>query len=482
MASSSRPATRSTSCTRSPVRSPPRPTPPARPRWTPRSQLPVPPSTARGARCRRRSAPRWSVPSPTASTGGSTTSCEAEVAGHRQALLGRQPRRHPARRGQLRDLRRCAPRASHRVVPDGHPGRPGRSTTRVRRPRGVIAIICAVEPAAAADDVEGRARARLRQHRGRQAVRGDAVDRHAARRGHERRRRPRGRLQRRARVRAATRPASCSPRTPTSTASPSPARRATGTSIMKAAAADSEGRPRWSSAARTPASSSPTADLDAGRRRHWAASCFPNSGQVCLGTERVYVQRSIFDEVVDRLVDHAKSELKLRLPRRRGHQLRSAGLRRAPRQGAVLLQARRGRGRRGAARRRRADSSATSADGGSWVEPTIWTGLPHDRRVATEEIFGPCRCAASPSTREDEVIRSPTTPTTASPRRSAPATRRGRTGSPRSSRPASSGSTPGSCATCAPPSAASKHSGIGREGGVHSLEFYTETSNVCVKI
>jgi len=27
-----------------------------------------------------------------------------------------------------------------------------------------------------------------------------------------------------------------------------------------------------------------------------------------------------------------------------------------------------------------------------------------------------------------------------------------------------------------------KHSGIGREGGVHGLEFYTETSNVCVKI
>jgi len=27
-----------------------------------------------------------------------------------------------------------------------------------------------------------------------------------------------------------------------------------------------------------------------------------------------------------------------------------------------------------------------------------------------------------------------------------------------------------------------KQSGIGREGGVHSLEFYTETSNVCIKL
>ena len=28
----------------------------------------------------------------------------------------------------------------------------------------------------------------------------------------------------------------------------------------------------------------------------------------------------------------------------------------------------------------------------------------------------------------------------------------------------------------------SKQSGIGREGGVHSLEFYTELKNVCVKL
>ncbi len=28
----------------------------------------------------------------------------------------------------------------------------------------------------------------------------------------------------------------------------------------------------------------------------------------------------------------------------------------------------------------------------------------------------------------------------------------------------------------------SKQSGIGREGGVHSLEFYTELRNVCIKL
>ena len=32
------------------------------------------------------------------------------------------------------------------------------------------------------------------------------------------------------------------------------------------------------------------------------------------------------------------------------------------------------------------------------------------------------------------------------------------------------------------PFGGAKQSGIGREGGVHSLEFYTELRNVCVKL
>ena len=32
------------------------------------------------------------------------------------------------------------------------------------------------------------------------------------------------------------------------------------------------------------------------------------------------------------------------------------------------------------------------------------------------------------------------------------------------------------------PFGGSKQSGIGREGGIYSLEFYTETSNICVKL
>ena len=42
--------------------------------------------------------------------------------------------------------------------------------------------------------------------------------------------------------------------------------------------------------------------------------------------------------------------------------------------------------------------------GGFWVEPTIWTGLPDDCAINREEIFGPC-CHVSPFDDEDEVIR-----------------------------------------------------------------------------
>ena len=132
-------------------------------------------------------------------------------------------------------------------------------------------------------------------------------------------------------------------------------------------------------------------------------SCFLNSGQVCLGTERVYVHESIFDEVADRLVDYAKNELKYGYPddeatnfgpvvsdEHRDKVLSYYKL--AEEEGAEVLH---GGG---------APKFGDERDGGSWVEPTIWKGLAHDSRVATEEIFGPA-VALIPFTDEDEVIK-----------------------------------------------------------------------------
>ena len=207
--------------------------------------------------------------------------------------------RHPARRGQLPGVR--GRRAEH-VRPRPSPAtRPtaSRAELRAAPPQGRGGRHLPVEPAAAADDLEGRPGAGVRQHGRRQAFGGNACHGGAARRGDEPRRRAPGRLQRRARLRARLggRVPDDSPghrRASPSLARHVPERR----SSRRAPTASSPSR--WSSAARTRAVVFADADLDvaiAGLTR----SVFENTGQVCLGTERVYVQRPIFDAVVRRL-------------------------------------------------------------------------------------------------------------------------------------------------------------------------------------
>jgi len=118
---------------------------------------------------------------------------------------------------------------------------------------------------------------------------------------------------------------------------------------------------------------------------------------------------------------------------------------------------------------------------GAWVEPTIWTGLPDDSPVVTEEIFGPC-CHIRPFDTEEEVI---------ALANSLPYGLAAAVWTENTSR-ALRVSAQIECGICWVNSwflrdlrtafGGSKQSGIGREGGVHSLEFYTEMKNVCIKL
>ena len=219
------------------------------------------------------------------------------------------------------------------------------------------------------------------------------------------------------------------------------------------------------------------ADLDvtiAGLTR----SVFENSGQVCLGTERVYVQRSVFDAVVQRL---AAAAARLKPGRPDDPEANFGPLVSAEHQAKVL-------GYYALAR----DEGASvvhgggvpkvpqALKGGAWIEPTVWTGLPHGSRVASEEIFGPC-CCVIPFDRESDALQmandtryglaaSVYTQDVDRAHRFANALEVGvvwvNTWFLRDLRTAFGGS---------------GASGIGREGGVHSLEFYTELSNVCIK-
>ncbi len=208
-------------------------------------------------------------------------------------------------------------------------------------------------------------------------------------------------------------------------------------------------------------------------------SAFENCGQVCLGTERVYVQRPIFDKFVAALAAKAAA-LKIGPPDLPGvglgplisaeHKAKVLSYyAKAKAEGATIVT---GGGE--------PDMPAELKDG-HWVQPTIWTGLPESAAVIREEIFGPC-CHIAPFDTVDEAIALANATdyglaTTVWTQNLSTAHRMAReievglcwinSWFLRDLRTAFGGS---------------KASGIGREGGVHSLEFYTELRNVMVKL
>ncbi|WP_278652994.1 2-hydroxymuconic semialdehyde dehydrogenase [Pandoraea pnomenusa] len=208
-------------------------------------------------------------------------------------------------------------------------------------------------------------------------------------------------------------------------------------------------------------------------------SCFANCGQVCLGTERVYVERPIFDRFVSALKKGAE-----------GMQL---GRPEDPATGMGPLISQEHRDKVLSYYKKAVEAGATvvagggvpdmpdALKGGAWVQPTIWTGLGDDSVIAREEIFGPC-ALVMPFDSEEEVIRR------ANDNDYGLATAIWTTNLSRAHRVA--GAIEVGIAwvnswflrDLRTPFGGAKQSGIGREGGVHSLEFYTELKNVCIKL
>jgi aminomuconate-semialdehyde/2-hydroxymuconate-6-semialdehyde dehydrogenase len=208
-------------------------------------------------------------------------------------------------------------------------------------------------------------------------------------------------------------------------------------------------------------------------------STFENCGQVCLGTERVYVQRPIFDKFVAALKEKAES-LKIGPPNEPG-----VGL-------GPLISAEHKEKVMAYYAKARAEGAKVVTGGGApdmkgeyaqghWVQPTIWTGLPESSPIIREEIFGPC-CHITPFDTEEEAIALANdtpyglattvwTSDLSTAHRMASAIKVGlcwiNSWFLRDLRTAFGGS---------------KASGIGREGGVHSLEFYTDLRNVMIKL
>jgi aminomuconate-semialdehyde/2-hydroxymuconate-6-semialdehyde dehydrogenase len=117
---------------------------------------------------------------------------------------------------------------------------------------------------------------------------------------------------------------------------------------------------------------------------------------------------------------------------------------------------------------------------GSWVEPTIWTGLSNDARCMQEEVFGPV-CHIMPFDSEDEAI------ALANDSDYGLAAAIWTQNLNRAHRVAAAMETglvwvnTWFLRDLRTPFGGSKASGIGREGGEYSLNFYSETKNICIK-
>jgi len=208
-------------------------------------------------------------------------------------------------------------------------------------------------------------------------------------------------------------------------------------------------------------------------------SAFANCGQVCLGTERVYVERPIFEKFVAAMKKGAEG-LKLGVPDdetanmgpliSKEHQQKVLSYyAKAKAEGATIVT-------RGGV----PDMPGELANG-CWVQPTIWTGLPETASVVKEEVFGPC-CHIAPFDTEEEVL------ARANDNEYGLATAIWTQNISRAHRVAAKMEVGIAWVNSwflrdlRTPFGGAKQSGIGREGGVHSLEFYTELKNICIKL
>ncbi|MEQ8965380.1 MAG: 2-hydroxymuconic semialdehyde dehydrogenase, partial [Azospirillaceae bacterium] len=252
---------------------------------------------------------------------------------------------------------------------------------------------------------------------------------------------------------------------------------ATGTAIMKAAA---EGvKPiSFELGGKNAAIVFADADFDAaveGTTR----SVFANCGQVCLCSERVYVERPIFERFVAALKERAEA-LVPGFPEdpattlgpliSRQHRDKVLGYYRlAVEEGATVVTG--------------GDEPVfgDARDGGAHVRPTIWTGLPESARTVREEIFGPC-CHIAPFDTEEQAV------AMANDTRYGLAAALWTTNLSRGHRVARRMKAGIVWVNCwflrdlRTPFGGVGLSGIGREGGRHSLDFYAEPSNICVKL
>lgn len=205
-------------------------------------------------------------------------------------------------------------------------------------------------------------------------------------------------------------------------------------------------------------------------------SSFVNQGEVCMSGSRIYVEREAYDEFLNKFVEKTK-ELKVGDPfdpdTNIGALISSEHTERvmnyielAKREGGVILTG----GKR-----------PEGQESGCFLEPTIITGLSRNSRLIKEEIFGPV-VTVIPFDEEEEVIAQ------------ANDTHYGLSATVWTNDLRRAHYVAGQIESgmvwvnswflrdLRTPFGGMKQSGLGREGGIHSLEFFSELTNICIKL
>jgi aminomuconate-semialdehyde/2-hydroxymuconate-6-semialdehyde dehydrogenase len=206
---------------------------------------------------------------------------------------------------------------------------------------------------------------------------------------------------------------------------------------------------------------------------------FLNTGQVCLCAERVYVERQISDRFLGALKLKAEglrlgsplestTDLGALISSRHREKVLSY-YRLAREEGATLVT---GGG---------IPKFGNALDDGFYVQPTIYTGLPESARCVKEEIFGPV-CHIAPFDTEEEAV------SMANDTKYGLAASIWTTNLTRGHRVAQRMNVGITWVNCwflrdlRTPFGGVGLSGIGREGGMHSLNFYSELNNICIRL
>ncbi|WP_329026416.1 2-hydroxymuconic semialdehyde dehydrogenase [Streptomyces sp. NBC_00690] len=199
-------------------------------------------------------------------------------------------------------------------------------------------------------------------------------------------------------------------------------------------------------------------------------SAFTHSGQICLCTERVYVERSRYEEFVSLLGARARELTDYGPMISAAHRDKVLSYYRlAVEEGATVVAG------------GKAPHFGDRRDEGFYVEPTVLTGLPQHARTVQEEVFGPV-CHIAPFDTEEEAVR------LANDSRyglAATVWTRDLSRAHRVAPRIDAGIVWVNCwnlRDLRTPFGGVKDSGIGREGGTYSLDFFSEPVNVCIQV